>query len=365
MVVEVDYARPDETLISVSPHGDGNTNAPLNSNSSMASYEHGMHEATRDTSHTHRDCERDDTRDRQATFQTNRSILNCTSDGETDDEAEEEHDEAEEEHGSVNRSFLFDDEDFYSPLNQTLEQEETIPATAAASPVAGRDCCVNDKQWWLNTSLQNVTDSFVSLCSSSRPDEACGNLMDVTDKCGRQLRRQVQSDLLHLLSCDAPGDFWGAPLLMSGNNTKPVRRSPRQRAEHIRNIRHELLFGDHLIASARSFQQPEWDIDPIEQGYDSDPGEVFPTVQSILRDTSLLDEEENTQDYHFYDSHRERVAHEYQCKMHDAEPLDDYDRDIYEAVQVRECLIYVSTMLTPSLVHAHLFFHSLHLCRNH
>jgi hypothetical protein len=152
---------------------------------------------------------------------------------------------------------------------------------------------------------------------------------------------------------------------MSGNNTKPVRRSPRQRAEHIRNIRHELLFGDHLIASARSFQQPEWDIDPIEQGYDSDPGEVFPSVQGILRDTSLLDEEENTQDYHFYDSHRERVAHEYQRKMHDAEPRDDYDREIYEAVQVRECLIYVSTMLTPFSGTCSSLFHPLLVCRNH
>lgn len=329
MVVEVDY-RPDDTLLSVSPHVDGNANPPLNRNSSMVSYEHRMHEATRDTSHTHRDCEGDDTRDRQS-FQTNRSILNCTSDGETEDEAEEEHE-------CVDRSFLFDDEDFHSPLNQSLEQDEALPVTAA-SPVASRDCCVNDKQWWLDTSLQNVTDSFVSLCSS-RPDEPCGNLMDVTDKCGRQLRHQVQSDLLHLLGCDAPGDFWGAPLLISGN-TKPVRRSPRQRAEHIRRIRHDLLGGNHCIASARSFQQLEWDIDPIEQGYDSDPGEVFPAVPGTLGDTSLLDEEESTQDYHFYDSHRERVAQEYQLKIHDAEPRDDYDRGIYEAVQVRVCLIYV------------------------
>ena len=340
MVVEVDY-RPDETLLSVSPHGDDHTNAPLNSSRSMASYEHQMIEATRDTSHTHRDCEGNDTRDRLS-LQTNRSILNCTSDGETDDEGDEES-------GSVNKSFLFSDEDFHSPLNQSLEQEEPHIVTAA-SPVAGRDCCVSsDKQWWLNTSLQNVTDSFVSLCSS-RPDEPCGNLMDVTEKCGAQLRRQVQSDLLHLLSCDAPGGGWGAPkLLIISGNTKPIRRSPQQRAEHIRKIRNELLGGDHILASTRSFQQLEWDIDPIEQGYDSDPGEVFPTVQSITRDTSLLDEEENTQDYHFYDSHRERVAHEYQSKMLHAEPRDDYDREIYEAVQVRVYL-KMSKMLSRDLL---------------
>jgi hypothetical protein len=357
MVVEMDY-RHDETLQSLSARDDDDDD---NRNNSMMSCRQYDARNVRDTSHTHRACGNDTRQSIQQSFQTNRSILNCTSDGETEDE-EEEHEQP--------GSFLFDDEDFHSPLNQSLSlaQDEGVevqvasiahvtvtPSTSTSTPTAETKVasCGNDKQWWLDTSLQNVTDSFVSLCSS-RPDEACGNFIDATDKCSQKLRQQVETDLVHLLGCDSPGDMWSMPLLR-GKNTKhvhPVRRTPRQRAEHIRKARHEHVMreeqqqqhSNNNLPSTRSYQHLEWDIDPIEQGYDSDPGEVFSSSppetynEDTLRDTSLsslLDDDKDSENYHFYDSHREKVALEYQLKIQHEEPRNDYDREIYETVQVR------------------------------
>ena len=367
MVVEVVYHR-DDTFLSfpgMAEEGEGRV-----LDSSMAS--HRMHDVGRDTSHTNRDGG-DDTRQ---SFHT--SILNCTGDTEDEDDDVEEP-----------GSFLFDDDDFRSPLNQSLEVPEedasfveTASPAAPCSPTPQKSlCCVNERQWWLDTSLQNVTDSFVSLCSS-RPEEACGfsDFVLATETCSRQLQHQVEIDLLQLLGCDDPtsggaaGDaIWFSPLLIKSSpatNTNAVRRNPRQRAERIRRLRNELL-GEHhthhrVISPTRSVddhaRMESWigrGMDPIEQdnGYDSDPGEVLQeTPCDTLRDTSLLDDEETEDEYHFYDGHRARVADEYNMRALYRGPKDEYDREIYEAVQVRfhyevnGCLcLCKGTMLTLSL----------------
>lgn len=353
MVVEVIYHR-DDTMLSMSPRRDDEEEDREErvAESSMAS-QHRMYDMGRDTSHTNRN-NGDDTRQ-----SIHNSILNCT--GETEDE-----DEEIEEPGS----FLFD-EDFHSPLNQSLDHSFTedaalVTASSPTSPPSQQKalCCVNDK--WLDTSLQNVTDSFVSLCSS-RPDEACAFSDFVNAPCSRQLQHQVEFDLLQLLGCDVPsrsatmkdGTIWFAsPLLIkaSSNNSSTrapvVRRNPRQRAERIRRMRNELLgtAQRHVITPTRSVDDHPLErfigrgIDPIEQqeedGYDSDPGQVLRehspvSEQHSLRDTSLLDEEENEEEYHFYDGHRERIAEEYTMRMQHRGPRDEYDREMYEAVQVR------------------------------
>jgi hypothetical protein len=86
-------------------------------------------------------------------------------------------------------------------------------------------------------------------------------------------------------------------------------------------------------------------VDAIEQedGYDSDPGDVLKEVRNdTLRDTSLLDEEES-EEYYFYDGHRERLAQEYNMRMAHQGPTDQYDREIYDAVQVRSVLAAITS----------------------
>lgn len=363
-MVEVVYHR-DDTFLSMSPHEEQQQEegrVPDSSMSSQRTYDMG-----RDTSHTNR-CSGDDTRQ-----SVHNSILNCT--GETEDE-----DDDIVEPGS----FLFDDEDFHSPLNRSLEHDVAIAASSPASPREKALFCGNDR--WLNTSLQNVTDSFVSLCSS-RQDEACGGFTDfvnVTETCSRQLQHQVEFDLLQLLGCNVPnaasasaatfgGDVtWFSPLLIKAPSSaamRPVvRRNPRQRAERIRRMRNELLGeASHVITPSRSVDDHPLDrfigggIDPIErqeeEGYDSDPGEVLFQEQprnDSLRDTSLLDEEENEEEYHFYDGHRTRIAEEYNMRMQHRGPRDEHDREVYEAVQVRTLVFHVCLLLPcPSLHDSH------------
>lgn len=308
----------------------------------------------RDTSHTHRMAGDDTRQSAQST-----SILNCS--GETEDE-----DEEIEEPGS----FLFDDEDFHSPLNQSLDQsfnEEVNVVLTSSPPSQEKLCCVNDRAW-LDTSLQNVTDSFVSLCSA-RAEDTCGfnDFAHSAETCSSQLQHQVEFDLLQLLGCDSPlkkgdvsgglGDVtWFSPFLIkasplssnSNNTSRPaMRRNPRQRAERIRRLRNELLGSQYpVVTPTRSMDDHQTlegfigaGIDPIEQedGYDSDPGDVLKekSRSDSLRDTSLLDDdEENEEEYHFYDGHRERLAQEYNMRMAHRGPRDEYDREIYEAVQV-------------------------------
>ena len=338
MVVEVIYHRPDEGEL-----GD----------SSMSSSQY-VYDMGRDTSHTHR-VVGDDTR--QSVQST--SILNCS--GETEDE-----DEDFEEPGS----FLFNDDDFHSPLNQSLDDSfsEEVHALTSSPPSQEKLCCVNDRAW-LDTSLQNVTDSFVSFCSA-RAEDPCGftYVVNSADTCNRQLQHQVEFDLLQLLGCDSPlkkcgapsgmGDvIWFSPLMITAaptasnvnSNTRPVvRRNPRQRAERLHRLRNEfMLMGSQhpVVSPTRSMDDHQTlerliggGIDPIEQedGYDSDPGDVLKEARNdSLRDTSLLDEEENEEEYHFYDGHRERLAQEYNMRMAHQGPRDQYDREVYDAVQVR------------------------------
>lgn len=347
MVVEVVYQR-DSTLLSMFPHEE-------EGHIEDTSMEERVFDMERDTSHTNRNCG-DDTR--QSIHQN--SILNCT--GETEDE-----DDEIEEPGS----FLFgdDDDEFHSPLNQSLcdDADVALVASSPASPPSQQKalCCVNDR--WLDTSLQNVTDSFVSLCSS-RPDEGACGVSDfafkASETCSRQLQYQVELDLLHLLGCDSelnshPGSlgqvaWFNTPLAIKApaKGRPPVRRSdPRQRAQRIRRLRHELLGPETatvpMVSPTRSMDDglDRWigkGIDPIdpEDGYDSDPGEVLssqeePERNESWRETSLLDEEENDEEYHFYDGHRERIAEEFNMRMQYRGPRDEFDREVYEAVQVR------------------------------
>ena len=314
MVVEVVY-RHDETLLSLSRNDETEEQS-----TSVLSYQ--VYDMGRDTSHTHRECA-DDTRQ---SLQTNRSILNCTTDSEAEDDEDDEDVEA--------RSFLFADEDFHSPLNQSL-MEDSLPAAdegpvlVMCSPATPANACcaapVETKNDWLDTSLQNVTDSFVSLCSS-RPDDACAGfastVVNATNDYSRELQRQVQRDLLHLLA--SPDVVWIAPLLASDDTATakgaPVRRTPRQRAERIQRMCKELDGHFHSqaepLAPARSMQHTgleHWigkGMEPIgteqDDGYDSDPGRVFRKVpQSLIEaDHNVKDKPANQEDYHFYDGHR-------------------------------------------------------------
>lgn len=358
MVVEVIYQRDDtmQVVSSQEEEQEGRVSENIH---------RVMYDMDRDTSHTTRQ-HGDDTR--QSIQST--SILNCT--GETEDEDD----------GDIEEpgSFLFDEEDFYSPINQSLDQsfnnEEHIAFvdSTPASPTAAQQkalFCVNDR--WLDTSLQDVTESFVSFCSS-KAEEPCGfpDFTTASESCSRQLQQEVELDLMHLLGCDAPVSSskgtlsdvtWFSPLLIkassSPNNTnglaeaasrasRPVgRRNPRQRAERIRQMRNQVL-GEaqpaRIVSPTRSMDDHTLNsiigrgIDPVESqgedGYDSDPGLVLPA--ETLRDTSLLDdEEENEEEYHFYDGHRARLAEEYRMRMQHRGPRDEHDREVYEGVQVR------------------------------
>lgn len=385
MVLEAS-TRHEDKLLSVSPH-----ETDMRQNVSMRSYQ--RDESQCDTSYTQREC-RDDTRDAfQASFQNSQSILNCTSDGEESDDSDAGEEEA--------VSFMFDEEDFHSPLNQSLDHDHDqaaimLVSTSSPSSTQAKLCCDRPANGWLETSLQNVTESFVSLCSVE-PDASCGfgSFVNATEKYGEQLRHQVEFDLVQLLGCDDSNDFdvfWVTPMLRGStllpcatrsnpprknHPHEPVRRNLRQRAERIRRMRQELLGYDaaQLLndsmplvptrsmdeqRSSPSAELENWGIDPIEpatDGYDSDPGEVLSKeghTSQVLRNTSLLDdddeeqEEADNEDYHFYDGHREVVAKQYKQTTQVHQPHNEFDREVHESVQVR-LLIVASLRFVESL----------------
>jgi hypothetical protein len=349
MVVEVIYHRLDE-------------GEAVDTCSSISSSRHVYYDMGRDTSHTYRMAGDDTRQSAQST-----SILNCS--GETEDDEDDDFEEP--------GSFLFNDDDFHSPLNQSLDQSfnEEVHALTSSPPSQEKLFCENDRAW-LDTSLQNVTDSFASFCSA-RTEDPCGftTIVNSAENCSKQLQHQVEFDLLQLLGCDVPlkkcgassdmGDVtWFSPLMIKAvptasnvnGNTRPiVRRNPRQRAERIRRLRNEFMMtgSQHPVVSpTRSMDDHQTleryigeGVDAIEQedGYDSDPGDVLKEVRNdTLRDTSLLDEEES-EEYYFYDGHRERLAQEYNMRMAHQGPTDQYDREIYDAVQVRSVLAAITS----------------------
>lgn len=399
MVLEGDI-RHDDTMQSLSPH-----ETDMRQNASMRSYQ--RNESQCDASYSQREC-RDDTREAfQASFQNSQSILNCTSDGEESDDSDAGEEEA--------VSFMFDEEDFHSPLNQSLDHDHDqavffIAPTSSPPSTRTELCCDRPANGWLETSLQNVTESFVSLCSVE-PDVSCGfgSFVDATEKYGEQLRHQVEFDLLQLLGCDESDNFdvfWVLPMMRGSTLVpcatrstpprknhphEPLRLSLRQRAERIRRMRQELLGHDAAqflnnptpLVLTRSMDEQRlsssvelenWGIDPIEpatDGYDSDPGEVLSEkghTSQVLRNTPLLEdddeeqEEADNEDYHFYDGHREVVAEHYKQKTQVNHPHNKCDRGACESVQVRlrivaslcfiESLTNLNHIISVSLQHS-------------